>query len=1721
MVKKWFSRTGTIFIIAAMLIQLLPLSVFVEGAQVSDYIMLNLGDSYEITDIAAPVINAVAGPGSAVGATMVSSSDTPADHFAVTVTDSSVGAIYSGQNITETTNIVEPYNLGDDITVGVSEGKYLQLYNMDGYGIVTGFFEKQLAAEDINSGESGEDGEGGEDPEVGYTVSGTVTDGTDPIEGAAVVIFNEDEDEVTSASTDKGGDFTFSLPDGTYYIYVSAEGFKAKYAEITVNGGDLSVPAIELEKILSYTDPSGNTFTYKVNTDDSLTITDFVPGEDRDVIIPGTIDDKAVTKIDECAFFQKGITSVVIPEGITDIGVGAFTSVMSDTDPNVLTNVTIPASVRTIGDSAFFGQGFRYYTGSDWAYTRTLETVTFAPGSQLESIGESAFKENVIESITIPDNVASIGPDAFSSNRLTAVIIPSHISTISEGLFARNQLSNITIPANITAIDAYAFAGNQLTDATIENDSVVFGADVFVNNQDPASALTIHAADPSTAKTYAGDNGHSFAALEGEDDGDEEGEGEEAADYAITNGTGADEGKYVLKQGASTVGTYDDLTSAIGNGTEAGEDGVLTIKFGTAEESPLIVPAEKQEYPFHNSLSSATYTGFLDISEGATGSLSEGLYIGSGTDVIFDGLTITHKVETQCGESTVNPFGVVFLTGSLTMNGNSSIDDSAIYSAGVHLYNQGHLTVNSGTIRSAGQNSYAIRTVNTVIGMIGAVTINSGEISCTGENSVAISVEAESITVNGGNIESADNYAVHMVETAAGNSALFINGGSITSGAGSAIYLEGSGFDTFNTNSNDVVVAGGSIQSSGTDTIFIRKYTANDWGTGEVWWPNAAADIFGLKLHGSKDADIQISGTGDSEGHTITSGSKDDTTVTAANFGTDIVFEAWTSDEAGTSVISTDNGATVGSLSADGNTEAYLKTVSNSGGSEDPEDPEDPDGPDGVDTDAEGNTYNYLDNGDGTVSIKSFTRNGDTTVIIPDKLDGLTVKRISDISELNSVFYNKGLTSVTLPDTIAYIGRNAFGHNSLAAVTIPADVTEIGRYAFSGQGDPKTKQNALAEVSFAEGSKLETIGEGAFSENIISAATLPQSLRTIGDEAFAGNLLQELIVPSSVDSIGEGAFAGNRLTDVTIENAETTIGAEAFAYNQEVSTDLTIHGYKGSTAEAYATAPENGHTFAPLDAEAPTYTVTYSGNGNTGGSVPIDSGAYIQGETVTVLGNTGSLVKSGHTFAGWNTAADGKGTNYTAGAGFIIGNTNVTLYAKWTANTPPEPSNEGGSTTTQQNDGTDIIVNGNTHQNAATIVTARDTNGRTITTVAVDEQKLDQILSSLPDAGAAGMQGSGTPNPAKLPVVQLKVAVKSDVVIGQLSGRSIKMLESKSAVLEIKTENVTYTLPASQLNIDDVSNQIGNQAALKDIKVNIKISASTGVTAKIMENTAKKDNYQLVVKPIDFEITCSSGDKTVEVSKFNGYVERTVAIPEGVDPRKITTGIVLNADGAFSHVPTTILVINGRYHAKINSLTNSTYSVIYHPVEFKDAAAHWAKNAVNDMGSRLIIDDMGNGNFEPDREITRGEFAAAVLRALGLMRNGTGKASFKDVAKTDRYYDTVSIAKDNGIIDGYENGTFKPDERITREQAMAIIARAMEITGLKVELDAEETQKLLATFKDSGKSPNCLKTYIAKCIKAGIVSGRNNNMLAPKDKITRAEAATILRNLLQVSKLIN
>jgi uncharacterized repeat protein (TIGR02543 family) len=503
-----------------------------------------------------------------------------------------------------------------------------------------------------------------------------------------------------------------------------------------------------------------------------------------------------------------------------------------------------------------------------------------------------------------------------------------------------------------------------------------------------------------------------------------------------------------------------------------------------------------------------------------------------------------------------------------------------------------------------------------------------------------------------------------------------------------------------------------------------------------------------------------------------------------------------------------------------------------------------------------------------------------------------------------------------------------------------------------------------------------------------------------------------------------------------------------------------------------------------LHSESAAVDVKYILNFVSGSDSSIAPCYAIAGEAIE---SPATPTRLGFSFSGWYTGEDGSGVHVSFPHTMTA---NLTVYGKWDS-----PGNYPLQIDTT------FLVNGENQNTGAT--TTEVAVGKTVSTITIDGNKLDDILNT---------QGINT-------TITIPSPPGSDVTTGILNGQTVKNMETKEAILELKTETVTYRLPATQINIDDVSDKIGEQVQLKDIKVNVTIAAPAEDTVHIMEDTANENNYMLVVEPVEFEITCTSGDKTIEVSKFNGYVERTVAIPDEIDPSRITTGIVLNNDGTFSHVPTSVITIDGKYYAKINSLTNSTYSVIWNPVEFSDMENHWAKDAVNDMGSRLVVTGVGNNSFDPNKDITRAEFATIIIRSLGLTPE-TGESSFSDVASAAWYSGYIKTASSYGIIMGYGDGTFGPNDRITREQAMTMISRAMGITNLHSSLTENEITNILKAYTDLSNASEYAKENIAACIDTGIVSGRSQNTIAPKDNITRAEVAVIIQRLLQKSGLI-
>ncbi|MGN7493736.1 S-layer homology domain-containing protein [Paenibacillus sp. SAF-054] len=421
---------------------------------------------------------------------------------------------------------------------------------------------------------------------------------------------------------------------------------------------------------------------------------------------------------------------------------------------------------------------------------------------------------------------------------------------------------------------------------------------------------------------------------------------------------------------------------------------------------------------------------------------------------------------------------------------------------------------------------------------------------------------------------------------------------------------------------------------------------------------------------------------------------------------------------------------------------------------------------------------------------------------------------------------------------------------------------------------------------------------------------------------------------------------------------------------------------------------------------------------------------------------------------------------------------------------------------------TGVAVFINSIEAKAETATVEKTNkdGQHTTTVALVPTKLEEQLAGV-DRGA---------------VIAVQVAPPSDVTTVELSGPILQYLAQQQAIVEVRTEDAIYRLPLQRLDAQSLIGSFGDSATLQELRVQLEIAKPTTGTVRLAENAAAQGEFALIVPPVNFTVRGIYGAAEKEVTKFDNYVERMIALPDGTDSSQATTAVVVEPDGTIRHVPTRMVTLHGKAYAKVYSLSNSTYAVIRHSVTFNDVTAQWAKDAVDDLGSRMVVSGDVNSLFRPDHDITRAEFAAILVRGLGLKAESGAESPFSDVKPDAWYNGAVPTAHTYHLINGFGDGTFRPADNMTREQAMAIIANAMNLTGLKDQLLSSQVEdELLKSFVDENNISVWARDGISAAIQAGIVSGRGGKELAPKAFITRAEAAVMVQKLLRESKLID
>lgn len=179
---------------------------------------------------------------------------------------------------------------------------------------------------------------------------------------------------------------------------------------------------------------------------------------------------------------------------------------------------------------------------------------------------------------------------------------------------------------------------------------------------------------------------------------------------------------------------------------------------------------------------------------------------------------------------------------------------------------------------------------------------------------------------------------------------------------------------------------------------------------------------------------------------------------------------------------------------------------------------------------------------------------------------------------------------------------------------------------------------------------------------------------------------------------------------------------------------------------------------------------------------------------------------------------------------------------------------------------------------------------------------------------------------------------------------------------------------------------------------------------------------------------------------------------------------------------------------------------------FTDTDNHWAEKQISLLASSNYVEGVGNGAFEPDREVNRAEFLTMVMK-LVQVDNSSYKGMYWDVKPNDWFADTVQTAYELGLLDKLmvAGRKFRPEQAITRQEAATIISR------IAMTLKERPSDSASISFTDESSIAEWARMAVKDVVAYGIMNGYPEGTFGPKGNVTRAEAANMIYHSVELN----
>ena len=224
--------------------------------------------------------------------------------------------------------------------------------------------------------------------------------------------------------------------------------------------------------------------------------------------------------------------------------------------------------------------------------------------------------------------------------------------------------------------------------------------------------------------------------------------------------------------------------------------------------------------------------------------------------------------------------------------------------------------------------------------------------------------------------------------------------------------------------------------------------------------------------------------------------------------------------------------------------------------------------------------------------------------------------------------------------------------------------------------------------------------------------------------------------------------------------------------------------------------------------------------------------------------------------------------------------------------------------------------------------------------------------------------------------------------------------------------------------------------------------------------------------------------------------EKSASVKVTVKKASTTTG---GNDGTTSGGGPSIIA-PGNTGAVTTPNTDSNYKPDFQDLD----SVEWARTAINGLAMRGMISGRDQYTFDPNANITRAEYCQILMGAINAL-NAKGESTFTDVPSTAWYYNAVSVASQLGIVSGYGDGNFGPNDLITRQDMALMTYKTAKIMNKSLEpVNAE------ITFEDSHEISDYAFEAVMTLQKAGIINGMTDTTFEPHSNATRAQSAKVI-----------